>query len=128
MAVEDSAVLGLLLDLWQEQGLSSSAGRRHSQLTSLMLLYEDMRRERTKINVAGAVLTRHFYHLADGPAQIARDEHVATMPSTAWKGKSAWNWADAEYQQNLLGFDVFAETRKRFEEWSVCGASTQSVL
>jgi hypothetical protein len=60
--------------------------------------------------------------------EIARDEHLASMPSTAWKGKSAWNWADAGYQQNLLGFDVFADTRKRFEEWNVCGASTQIAL
>jgi salicylate hydroxylase len=128
MAVEDGAILGLLLDRWQEQGPSSSGRKRHSELTSLMLLYEDMRQERAKINGEGAMLTRHYYHLPDGPAQIARDEHLATMPLTAWKGKSEWNWADAEYQQTLLGFDALADTMERFEKWNVSGASTQSVL
>ncbi|KAI1479277.1 putative salicylate hydroxylase [Daldinia eschscholtzii] len=117
MAVEDGAVIGLLLEKFQNAGIPSDQVEKNKKLESLLRLYEDLRKERTEVNVAGAVDTRHYYHLADGPEQEARDKELATIPSTKWKGQCSFNWGDAEYQRSLLGFDVLADTERRFDEW-----------
>jgi salicylate hydroxylase len=118
MAVEDGAILGLLLERLQASGLRTRPEDRHAQLTSLLKLYESMRKERTEVNVAGAVLTRQFYHFADGEGQMARDEELLRISASKWDGASKWNWADAAYQKSMLGFNVLADARERFEDWN----------
>ncbi|RVX76070.1 hypothetical protein B0A52_00427 [Exophiala mesophila] len=118
MAVEDGAIIGLLLNKLQQKGISEIPGQRVAQLTGLFHLYEDLRKKRTRVNVAGAVLTRHFYHLHDGEEQIARDRDLASLPATQWQGACKFNWGDAAYQKSLLGFDVLRDAKEKFDEWS----------
>lgn len=118
MAVEDGAILGLLLARLQNQGLSSEPQKKNAQLTELLKLFEDLRKKRTEVNVAGAVQTRHYYHLPDGEMQIARDQELGGLPDSQWQGPCSFNWGDASYQKSLLGFDVLADAESKFDEWS----------
>lgn len=118
MAVEDGAILGLLLDKFQNAGIPSNQVEKNAQLSSLFRMYEDLRKKRTEVNVAGAVHTRHYYHLADGPEQMMRDEELAGLPGTGWQGACSFNWGDAQYQRALLGFDALEDAERRFDdEW-----------
>ena len=117
MAVEDGAVIGLLLNLLQQRGVSPDPKLRCHEISGVLKLYEDMRKKRTEVNVAGAELTKEFYHLLDGEGQRARDAELAELNQSDWTGPSKWNWADAEYQKSLLGFDVLADAESRFEQW-----------
>ncbi|SPO04339.1 related to salicylate hydroxylase [Cephalotrichum gorgonifer] len=119
MAVEDGAILGLLLEKFQGAEMPSNQTEKNARLASLLRLYEDLRKKRTVVNVAGAVHTRHFYHLADGPEQRERDRELAGLPLEKWQGSCSFNWGDAQYQKSLLGFDVLADAGRRFDEWLV---------
>lgn len=118
MAVEDGAIIGFLLGRLQTLGISSVQEERVAQLTSVLQLYETLRKQRTETNVRGAVLTKHFYHLHDGPEQQERDSELAKLPEMAWQGPSKYIWADAEYQKSLLGFDVLQDAQMQFDEWA----------
>jgi salicylate hydroxylase len=130
MAVEDGAILGLLLARVQRRNLSPLPTVRNAQLTSVLQLYEQLRKQRTEVNVSGAVLTREFYHLPDGESQLNRDRELSELPTAKWQGPSKWNWGDAKYQKSLLGFDVLADAENRFDQWSRngFGAVISSVL
>ncbi|KAH8887265.1 FAD/NAD(P)-binding domain-containing protein [Thozetella sp. PMI_491] len=117
MAVEDGAILGLLLAKSWEAGLPASQEDKNAYIASLFQLYQDLRKQRTEVNVAGAVHTRHYYHLADGDEQLQRDKELAGLPATGWQGKCSFNWGDAEYQKSLLGFDIFPHTEAAFDSW-----------
>lgn len=117
MAVEDGAILGLLLEKLQNMGLPFRPMEKNSRLKDLFLLYEGLRKKRTEVNVAGAVHTRHYYHLADGKEQRDRDRQLAGLPGQNWQGSCSFNWGDAVYQQSLLGFDVLADAERMFDEW-----------
>jgi salicylate hydroxylase len=118
MAVEDGAILGILLSkLLTAEKLSSDATKRNEIFGDLFGLYEGLRKKRTATNVEGAVHTRHYYHLADGEEQKDRDRQLAGLPSTKWQGRCSFNWGDAQYQKSLLGFDVLVDAANRFDEW-----------
>jgi len=117
MAVEDGAILGRLLDRLQYAGLPSGQAEKNACLSDLFRLYEKIRKRRTEVNVAGAVHTRHYYHLTDGDDQQKRDAELAGLEATKWQGRCSFNWGDAEYQKSLLGFDVLVDTERKFEEW-----------
>ncbi|KAK8080191.1 hypothetical protein PG997_008009 [Apiospora hydei] len=118
MAVEDGAVLGLLLAAsLEKEGVPADPAGKREYLAALLRLYQDLRKRRTETNVAGAVDTRHYYHLADGEEQRRRDADLAALPGTGWQGRCSFNWGDAEYQRSLLGFDVIADGKDKFDEW-----------
>ena len=119
MAVEDGAVIGLLLERLQPKLMNLSPREKRSHICGVLKLYEDLRKKRTEVNVAGAELTKKFYHLCDGDEQRARDAELAELQTSDWTGASKWNWADAEYQKSLLGFDVLAHAESEFEQWWV---------
>jgi salicylate hydroxylase len=117
MAVEDGAVIGLLLGSLQEKGLSTDANKRSSQLANMFELYEVLRKTRTETIVQGSAATRDFYHLSDGPEQEQRDKELAQLPESEWKARSNYHWGDAAYQKRMLGFDVLADAKQEFETW-----------
>ncbi|RFU30939.1 hypothetical protein B7463_g5420, partial [Scytalidium lignicola] len=117
MAVEDGVVVGLLLTRLLERGLASDLKKRRAQLTSLLKLYESLRKERTEINVLGAIQSQEFYHLSNGNLQIERDNLISELPKSGWQGSCKWNWGDAGYQSSLLGFDVIADAKRGFDKW-----------
>lgn len=113
MAVEDGAVLGILLGKLDRRSLLQTCHRQKS-ISSLLLLYESLRKHRTTLNVLGAVQNQEFYHLPDGGVQVERDELLGKLES---RENCRWNWGDSGYPKELLGFDVIADTEKRFEMW-----------
>lgn len=117
MAVEDGAVIGMLLGQLQHKGIAKDSNQKRDQICGVLKLYEDLRKKRTEVNVAGADLTREFYHLFDGERQRTRDAELAELHKSDWTGPSQWNWADASYQKELLGFDVLADAQKKFDRW-----------
>lgn len=119
MAVEDGAVLGLLLGKFRRADMASGQVDENTPLTRVLRMYESLRKKRTEVNVAGAVHTRYFYHLPDGPEQKKRDEELAGLPGVQWQGSCSFNWGDAQYQKSLLGFDALVDAERRFEkEWT----------
>ena len=117
MAVEDGAILGLLLARLQSASTANTRAEKNNQFTKLFQFYQDLRKKRTEINVAGAVQTRHYYHLPDGNEQILRDQELRALSESNWKGKCSFNWGDADIQKSLLGFDVFTEADEKFDKW-----------
>lgn len=117
MAVEDGAVIGHLLGRLQDAGLPVKQADKNACISGLLKLYEKIRKRRAEVNVAGAVHTRYYNHLSDGDEQQQRDRDLAKMPSTQWQGSCSFNWADAEYQRSLLGFDTLVDTEQKFDRW-----------
>ncbi|KAK0755828.1 hypothetical protein N5P37_011609, partial [Trichoderma harzianum] len=109
MAVEDGAVIGFLLGRLQGNPVLWSEESGKDAITTTLKLYEKLRKQRTTVNVLGAVQARVFYHLPDGSEQLERDRLLSELPESRWESRSKWNWGDAEYQQALLGFDTLAD-------------------
>lgn len=113
MAVEDGAVLGMLLGLAEEHlGKGTSATHLHQ----ILLRFEALRKRRTAINVRGAIHHRWFYHLPDGEDQEIRDQ---TLKQVDWNSLklSTYKWFSPDYQNQLLAHDVLQEARQEFENW-----------
>jgi len=117
MAVEDGAVLGLLLGkAVQKFSTGGSAVKPLSVVSSVLELYEQLRKSRTTLNVLGAVANRECFHLHDGPEQEERD---LMLKNIDWlNDRSKWQWLDMQYQDDLLGFDATLDAEAAFENWS----------
>ena len=110
MAVEDGAVLGVLLGRLNRSGLQKPA----SYIPDIFRLYEALQKTRTTTNVKGAIANQQMFHMPDGPEQRARDAELATVD---WKKPSSFLWADIKYQKSLLAFDSMTATEKAFDKW-----------
>lgn len=117
MAVEDGAILGMLLERFQRCIHLLKPVDKYRLINGLFMMYEDLRKERTKVNVEGAVHTRHYYHLPDGPEQQARDVALSKLPLSNWEASCMFNWGDFQYQNDLLGFDVLVDAQAKYNEW-----------
>lgn len=106
MAVEDGATLGLLLSRYSSTEMPKDQRQRNQHLKKLLKHYQDLRKARAEIVVAGATDTRYYYHLPDGPDQRRRDRELASLADTNWNGPCEFNWGDAKYQRDLLSFDA----------------------
>lgn len=113
MAIEDGAVLGNLLGSLAED-CSQSLELAHAQVSSLLQVYEKLRKLRTTTNVKGAEANRYMFHLEDGDDQKRRD---AELKSHDWARPSRWRWADPTAQDELLGHDVIAESEREYKTW-----------
>jgi salicylate hydroxylase len=118
MAVEDGLVIGTLLGRLNTCGHLLSPSSRQKNIHGVLQLYEKLRKERTTINVKGAIEFRDFYHLPDGEEQIDRDQVLRDFDRTGdWPASCKWHWGNEEYQQYLLGFDVVDDANQRFDAW-----------
>ena len=110
MAVEDGAVLGLLL------GRLHAAKRPDTKekIPSVLKLYEGLRKSRTTVNVQGSIRNRDMFHLSDGPEQAKRDEALLKVN---WRGPCEWQWGDMEYLKRLWGFDAVGDAKIAVEKW-----------
>lgn len=117
MAVEDGAVIGILLGLLSRTTLASSRNRK-SGIPAILKLYEKLRKERTTINVQSANEAKVFYHVEDGPEQEARDADLRKIDWRDHTRQCKWNWGDTEKIKDLLGFDTIADTKKKFWAWA----------
>ncbi|EAW17776.1 putative salicylate hydroxylase [Aspergillus fischeri NRRL 181] len=109
MAVEDGAVLGLLL-----HHVASSQDYK-SKIPQALTLYEDIRKSRTARNVQGAIRNRGGFHLEDGILQRLRDL-VLSWSGLTWE--TDWIGLMSSRQRAVLGFDVLQEVEQRMSELS----------
>lgn len=117
MAVEDGAVIGMLLGELQQTDLIAHSGLRQQSIRAVLALYQQIRKSRTAVNVLGAVKARKFYHLPDGNWQKERDDIIFHLDHSDREASCKWNWGDTKYQKDLLGFDVLADAHEQFEKW-----------
>lgn len=113
MAIEDGAVLGQLLGSLSKD-YKQSPELAHGHVSSLLQVYEKLRKMRTTTNVKGAEANRYMFHLEDGDEQKRRD---AELKSHDWIRPSRWRWADGTAQDELLGHDVIAESEREYDAW-----------
>ena len=117
MAVEDGAVLGVLLSKLQATSEKSGCAASSKSIGDVLKLYESIRKRRSQDNVDGALHNGYYYHLPDGEEQEKRDQELEAVAKENWKGRCSFNWGDAEYQQRLLGFDVLTDAEERITQW-----------
>lgn len=108
MAVEDGVVLAKLLAL-----ANSAVANIAVPISEILMLYESLRKSRTTANVKGALNNRRMYHLCDGPEQVARD---AALKSAGSNGESEWNFVDARYNMDILGFGAVQDAEDAFHQ------------
>lgn len=109
MAVEDGAVLGRLLGLFQHKHNPKSA------LSALLELYQDVRKKRAQTTVRTANSNRTLYHMRDGPKQEERDRLMAAHDWWDETSVSPWLFADLPYLHDLFGFDAIKSADDAFE-------------
>lgn len=114
MAVEDGAVLGRLLGLFQ------SDESPEKSLPVVLQLYESLRKTRTTTNVQAATSNRKMFHMPDGPEQVKRDAELRTANYTK---PSAFRWLDPEHNMDMLGFDAILDSEKAYRVDSNLGNS-----
>jgi salicylate hydroxylase len=108
MAVEDGAVLGRLLGMFQSVPVPDML------LTDVLKLYESLRKTRTTTSVQGAISNRRMFHMPDGPEQVKRD---AELKAADYTKPSVFRWLDPEYNIDMLGFDAIVNSEKAFGAW-----------
>ena len=113
MAVEDGAVLGLLLGSVSRLECADESSRQ-ALVLSILKLYESLRKSRTTLNVQGAIRNRTMYHMSD---QAQRKKRNQTLKDANLIDANEWGWASGPYQQALLGFDGVKNAREAFEQW-----------
>lgn len=119
MAVEDGAVIGLLLGLLNSHSTVQNRDTTHpakKAVPAILEIYERLRKQRTTVNVQGAVQIRWFNHLPDGPEQERRDKELSRIDWSPPK-PSPYIWCDSVYQKELLAHDSLGEARSAFELW-----------
>jgi len=100
MAGEDGAVLATVL----------SALTDKANIHRALKVFEAVRKPRADWAVEQARITGENLHMADGPAQEARDRMIgeATKPGVANPDK----WGDKDVQQRLYSYDAVKEAEK----------------
>ncbi|KAJ5925068.1 Salicylate hydroxylase [Penicillium verhagenii] len=109
MAVEDGATLGVLL------GKLSKSDLPASKVPDILRLYELTRKERTTINVQGAVENQKLYHMNDGPEADARDEAFTHVDWDDPDHEFQWGWGNVGYLKRLMAFNTTVEAGQQFD-------------
>ncbi|TKA67890.1 hypothetical protein B0A49_05472 [Cryomyces minteri] len=110
VAVEDAAVLGKLL------GLLSREENWQSSVPATLQLFEQVRKQRTTLNVQGAIENRHLYQMVDVEECEQRDQLLRQIDWDDEKGDCRWCWASMRYLKDLLGFDAIESAEEAFAE------------
>ena len=110
MAVEDGAVLGRLLGLFDKNHCSKSS------LPSLMQLYQDVRKDRAQTAVKTANGNRFLYHMRDGPEQEKRDRILSNHDWWDESLSCPYVFADISHLHELYGFDTLKSADHAFEK------------
>ncbi|KAL6399164.1 FAD binding domain-containing protein [Ilyonectria robusta] len=101
-AVEDGAVLGLLLGHIQSK----------SQLPQALMRYERLRKARGEAIVKETFKQRAAFHMMNGPEQEARDELFLSQLGKELKGPFPSRWTCPEVQPWLYGYDAYKEVEE----------------
>ncbi|KAJ5611588.1 6-hydroxynicotinate 3-monooxygenase [Penicillium herquei] len=107
MAFEDGAVLGECLSrLPNTPHITKTspeflAAKRHA-----LGVFQECRKQRTKMVVERGNVQQHLYHLHDGPEQQERDRKMQMVPTPEGE---ALAWRDPGLAPKLLGYDHIAD-------------------
>lgn len=113
MAVEDGAVLGILLGSMVSRSSSTQVGTNTPDIPAILKLYEEMRKPYTSRNVNGAVRNRSIFHMEDGILQWLRDKVLSVSGLTR---ETDWSYIMSFRYRQMLGEDVLHETGRRLQE------------
>lgn len=109
MAFEDGAVLGECLSRLPDNSLISktSAEFLHAKRHALAV-FQECRKQRTKMVVERGNIQQYLYHLHDGQEQQERDYKMQMTPTPEGE---ALAWRDPGLAPKLLGYDHIADVR-----------------
>ncbi|KAF2157324.1 putative salicylate hydroxylase [Myriangium duriaei CBS 260.36] len=109
LAVEDGVCLGILLGLRR-------ASTPHIPLAEILDLYCQLRKERTALQLPGALNNRALFHM-EGEAD--RQKRNAVFKTATWDERSEgfeYSMADMTYQRALHGYDTIEATHEAFRQ------------
>lgn len=113
MAVEDGAALGILLGRLSQSRLPN----RKARVPDVLQLYEGMRKNRTTLNVQGAIENRDLFQMADPERVEQRNAEMRAADLTDINNDCKWGYANLRYQKQLMGFDTIRDANKQFQSW-----------
>ncbi|KAJ5085570.1 hypothetical protein N7532_010341 [Penicillium argentinense] len=104
MAFEDGAVLGECLSRLPHVSKDSPEfleAKKHA-----LAVFQECRKQRTKMVVERGNIQQYLYHLRDGPEQEERDRKMQMVPTPEGE---ALAWRDPGLAPKLLGYDHIAD-------------------
>lgn len=109
LAIEDAAVLAVVL--------SHLPSTSPSDITKVLKVYQDLRKERADTLVALAAQSGRTLQLGEGKAREERDAMFRKLKEEGGgKGAVPDKWADGDVQRMIFGFDCVSEAEKEFQE------------
>lgn len=107
MAFEDGAVLGECLSrLPNHPNILKSSPEFINAKKHAISVFQQCRKERTKMVVERGNIQQYLYHLHDGPEQEERDRKMQMVPTPEGE---ALAWRDPGLAPKLLGYDHIAD-------------------
>jgi hypothetical protein len=111
MAVEDGAVLGILLGGFSKLG-------RGENIPGILHLYVDISKKRITMIVKGVEDIVYLFRMSD-PAELKhQNRDLANTDLHVPNSTIKWKWANLGYQKHLLRFDIIAVVQQKFAGWS----------
>jgi salicylate hydroxylase len=109
MSFEDGAVLGECLSRLPNSPNTSKTSAEFLQAKKHALaVFQECRKQRTKMVVERGNVQQYLYHLHDGPEQQERDRKMQMVPTPEGE---ALAWRDPGLAPKLLGYDHIADVR-----------------
>lgn len=115
MAVEDGATIAEMLGLLSQSPQWADDTADQAAIAQTLQRYEQVRKQRTELNVRGADANRIFLHLPRGLELEERDQMLREWDWNDSTASSKWPFLDPTYARELMGFDAEAEARAAFE-------------
>jgi salicylate hydroxylase len=112
MSFEDGAVLGECLSrLPNSRDTSKASADFLAAKKHALAVFQECRKQRTKMVVERGNVQQYLYHLHDGAEQEERDRKMQMVPTLEGE---ALAWRDPGLAPKLLGYDHIADVRVRF--------------
>ena len=112
MSFEDGAVLGECLSrLPNSRDTSKTSADFLAAKKHALAVFQECRKQRTKMAVERGNVQQYLYHLHDGAEQEERDRKMQMVPTPEGE---ALAWRDPGLAPKLLGYDHIADVRVRF--------------
>lgn len=111
-SVEDGAVLGVLLSK------ISRVGPDRTDMSEVLQLYQQVRKDRSERVAAGTMQQRHYNHLPDGPEQEARDRTMLEQFDEQLPGYPFF-WAEPVLQKWIFGYDAIKEAEQAWVDFNI---------
>lgn len=112
MSFEDGAVLGECLSrLPNSPGISKTSVEFLTAKQHALSIFQECRKQRTKMIVERGNIQQYLYHLHDGTEQEERDRKMRMVPTPEGE---ALAWRDPGLAPKLLGYDHIADVSNHF--------------